>query len=128
MSEFKDMLKYLREREKLSQKELADKLGISASTISMYEIGSRQPNFEMEETIADFFNVDLNTLRGKQTFAHAEEWDSFIDDVAKGKINHEEIQHAIEMYHKYRKSSPKVQSMVEYLLEEGNSTKASQQD
>ena len=65
MSDFKDMLKYFRMRENLSQSELADKLGLSASTISMYEVGKREPDFEIEEKIADFFNTDLNTLRGK---------------------------------------------------------------
>lgn len=65
MPEFKDMLKFFRMREHLSQSELAEKLGISASTVSMYEVGRRQPDFETEEKIADFFNTDLNTLRGR---------------------------------------------------------------
>lgn len=65
MPEFKDMLKYLRMREGLSQSELAEKLGVSASRISMYEVGKREPDFETEEKIADFFNTDLNTLRGR---------------------------------------------------------------
>lgn len=65
MPEFKDMLKYFRMREHLSQSELADKLGLSTSTISMYEVGKREPDFETEEKIADFFNTDLNTLRGR---------------------------------------------------------------
>ena len=65
MPEFKDMLKYFRERENLSQSELANKLGLSASTVSMYEVGKREPDFEIEERIADFFNTDLNTLRGR---------------------------------------------------------------
>ena len=64
MPEFKDMLKYYRMRENLSQSELAKKLGISPSSISMYEVGQREPDFETEEKIADFFNTDLNTLRG----------------------------------------------------------------
>ena len=67
MPEFKDMLKFFRMREHLSQSELAEKLGISASTVSMYEVGRRQPDFETEEKIADFFNTDLNTLRGRAT-------------------------------------------------------------
>ena len=64
MAEFKDMLKYYRMKEGLSQAELALKLGLAASTISMYEVGQREPDFETEEKIADYFNVDLNTLRG----------------------------------------------------------------
>ena len=67
MPEFKDMLKYFRMRENLSQSELAEKLGISPSTISMYEVGKREPDFETEEKIADFFNTDLNILRGRDT-------------------------------------------------------------
>lgn len=65
MPEFKDMLKYFRMREGLSQSELAEKLGVSVSRISMYEVGKREPDFETEEKIADFFNTDLNTLRGR---------------------------------------------------------------
>ena len=65
MPEFKDMLKYFRMRENLSQSELAEKLGLSSSTISMYEVGKREPDFVTEEKIADFFNTDLNTLRGR---------------------------------------------------------------
>lgn len=65
MPEFKDMLKYFRIREGLSQSELAEKLGVSASRISMYEVGKREPDFKTEEKIADFFNTDLNTLRGR---------------------------------------------------------------
>ena len=65
MATFKDMLKYLRNREHLSQSELADKLGVAKSTISMYEVGKREPDFETLESIADLFNVDMNFLLGK---------------------------------------------------------------
>lgn len=65
MTEFKDMLKLYRNQRGLSQSELAKKLGLSPSTISMYEVGKRQPDFETEEKIADYFNVSLNSLRGK---------------------------------------------------------------
>lgn len=63
--EFKDMLKYFRKQAGLSQASLAAKVGVKPSTISMYEVGKRQPDFETEEALADFFNVDLGTLRGK---------------------------------------------------------------
>ena len=65
MGTFKDMLKYLRNRDKLSQSQLAEKLGVAKSTISMYEVGKREPDFETLEAIADLFNVDMNFLLGK---------------------------------------------------------------
>ena len=67
MAEFKDMLKYYRKVAGLSQADFAKILGLSPSTISMYEVGEREPSFEVEEKIADYFNIDLNTLRGKDT-------------------------------------------------------------
>lgn len=70
MASFKEMLKYLRVRDNLSQAELADKLGVAKSTISMYEVGKREPDFETLEAIADFFNVDMNFLLGKIGRAH----------------------------------------------------------
>lgn len=64
---FGNMLKYLRERDGYTQEELSLKLNISRSTLANYEQGRRTPNHELEEIIADFFNVDLNTLRGIPT-------------------------------------------------------------
>lgn len=62
---FKDELRKLRIQDGLSQVELAKKLGLSNSTISMYERGERKPDWETEELIADFFNVNITQLRGK---------------------------------------------------------------
>lgn len=64
---FKDNLKRLRLRDKFTQAELAKKLGVSNSTISMYELGEREPNTEVLEALADVFNVDFNTLIGGDT-------------------------------------------------------------
>lgn len=46
MPDFKEMLKYYREKKGLSQAELACELGLSKSTISMYEVGAREPNMK----------------------------------------------------------------------------------
>ena len=64
MREFKDVMKGLRAGRRLTQGELAEALGVSRSAISMYERGEREPDFETLETIADFFNVDMNYLTG----------------------------------------------------------------
>jgi transcriptional regulator with XRE-family HTH domain len=65
MAQFDKILKLLRNEKNMSQQELADALGISKSSINMYERGERQPNFEVLETIADFFNVDIDYLLGR---------------------------------------------------------------
>ncbi|MGN0620003.1 MAG: LexA family protein [Ruminiclostridium sp.] len=70
MSKFSERLKELRTSRKLSQQELADKLGTSKSSVNMYERGEREPGLEMLETIADFFNVDMDYLHGKSKIAN----------------------------------------------------------
>jgi len=108
MADFASMLKYLREREGLSQRELAAKVGLSASTIGMYESGKRRPRPEEEELLADFFNVDLNILRGRR-----------IDEsTAEEKIaSIKEQTEAKEIYDKYKTLSPEKQALVRSLLE-----------
>lgn len=65
MAQFDKILKLLRKEKNMSQQELADALGISKSSINMYERGERQPNFEILETIADYFNIDIDYLLGR---------------------------------------------------------------
>lgn len=105
MPDFASMLKYLREREGLSQRELADKLGMSAGAIGMYESGKRHPKFEDEETIADFFNVDLNTLRGRRTYEE--------------NADYEAISKAMKLYNAYENASPEIKQAIEVLLLSG---------
>lgn len=64
MGNFKNVFKQLRLSAGLTQDELSAALNLSKSTISMYENGNREPDFETLECIADYFNVDMNTLIG----------------------------------------------------------------
>lgn len=64
MSAFSDMLVKLRKQDRLTQTEAARRMGITRSALSMYETGQREPDFETLEVIADFYNVDMNTLMG----------------------------------------------------------------
>lgn len=61
-NKFQRKLKELRKTNHLTQGELGKILGVGASTISMYENGERMPNYDMLETIADYFNVNMSTL------------------------------------------------------------------
>lgn len=59
---FNTMLKTLRLKKGLTQGELAKLTGLTRSAIGMYESGNREPKYEVLELLADFFNVDMNTL------------------------------------------------------------------
>lgn len=67
MSKFSENLKMLRKRENLTQTELAQKIGVGRSAISMYETGDREPDFIVLEALADTFNVDMDFLTGRKT-------------------------------------------------------------
>ncbi len=59
-----DKLKKLREEEGLTQAALAQKLQISRSALSMYELGIRQIPHDVILSVAKFFDVTLNYLYG----------------------------------------------------------------
>lgn len=55
-------LRKIRENKGLLQKEVADALKISASTIGMYEQNRREPDNETLKKIANYFNVSTDYL------------------------------------------------------------------
>ncbi len=65
MATFGDRLRHLRRVSKMTQRELAHANGLGESTVSMYEQGKREPDFEILEKLAEYFNVDLNYLLGR---------------------------------------------------------------
>lgn len=62
VKDFKNIFKMLRKEHGYTQKDTAAKLGVSISTIGMWETGQRLPSPELYEQIADFFNVDIDYL------------------------------------------------------------------
>lgn len=74
MTKFNERLKILRKEANLSQEELAKKIGVSKSSVNMYERGEREPGFETLEAIADCFNADMDFLLGKSNCKNRYEW------------------------------------------------------
>jgi len=69
MQMFSVMLKKARERESLTQQEMAKELGISFNTYKNYETrgkGSREPDLETVAKIADILNVTIDFLFGRE--------------------------------------------------------------
>ena len=71
-STFHEKLKYLREHQELSQKDLCNRLGLPASTYNRYESGETQPNLIILKLIANFFDVTVDYLLDNQVFTDNE--------------------------------------------------------
>ena len=71
-------LKILRKERRLTQQELADRLGIKRATISNYEIGRRSPHLSELRRIAEFYGVGLDYFGVAQT-------DDILDLLARAK-------------------------------------------
>lgn len=61
---FGDLLRSFRQLKGMTQKELADKLSISPSTIGMYEQNRRVPDIDTISKIAQVFSVSIDYLLG----------------------------------------------------------------
>lgn len=61
---FGDRLRSFRQAKGMTQKELADKLSISPSTIGMYEQNRRVPDIDTISQIAQVFSVSIDYLLG----------------------------------------------------------------
>lgn len=99
MNKYGLRLKELRENAGCTQDELAKKLHISRSRLAMYEQGKRQPDFEMQEILADYFNVSIDYLFGRNSLEL-----SSLDDETK------------EFLDLYKKATPDVRKAVEIFL------------
>ena len=66
VNRFAGNVRKLRSKKKLSQKTLADKIGISVSYVSMLERGQRSPPLDMLEKVAKALGVPpISLLSGK---------------------------------------------------------------
>jgi len=64
MVNFGNMLKELRRKAGMTQKELAGKVGVTKSVISYYELSERSPSPEMLMKLASVFHVSTDYLLG----------------------------------------------------------------
>ena len=59
-------IKTMRQSRKMTQADLANAINQSQSSITMYENGRREPDFETLEALADIFNVPLISIVGDE--------------------------------------------------------------
>lgn len=124
MNKYGIRLKELREKHGYTQDELAKRLNTSRSRIGMYEQGKRQPDFEMQEAIADLFNVSIDYLFGRDINNEAKAFDEKLDQLNQAfeQLNRDraftakEIQDALEFKTRFEKAAPEIQTAIRALL------------
>lgn len=96
-------LKELRKEHEWSQKLLADQLNVAQNTVSQWERGEREPDFEMLSKIAELFEVSTDYLLGRtddpidwenydghipeQFNGDAKRYHEFLENVEKDALN-----------------------------------------
>lgn len=65
MAKFGEIIRVLRIKRGYSQQKLAKLLGITRSALGNYEQGLREPNFDTVELFADFFDISVDDLIGR---------------------------------------------------------------
>ena len=65
MADFAERLRNIRKNAQLTQLQIADRIGVNKQTISQYERGVRQPDFEKLKALCDCFHVSSDYLLGR---------------------------------------------------------------
>lgn len=87
--ELKDTLKYIREKNGLTKRELCEKTGISERAYLTYEFGEREPKISVIAKLADFYGVTTDYLLGREPAP---------DPFADRNLNKESEENVIDKY------------------------------
>ncbi|PAD17376.1 helix-turn-helix domain-containing protein [Shouchella clausii] len=99
-----ERIRSLREKEGLTQKQLAEKLKIPHQNLSNYERNFRQPDYETLNKIASYFDVSVDYLLGRTDNPNSD-----ISIAYDGGIKYEDederefIEQQLEQYRKMKK-------------------------
>lgn len=92
-----EKLRELRKEKGISLKELGAEIGVAESTMSLYENGKRQPDYETLLKLAEYFGVTVDyLLRGDDNFERLPEELVILNRNAK-KWSHEKQKQLLEL-------------------------------
>lgn len=87
---FADRLKELRCENDMNQSDLAKIIGVSPSTIGMYEQGRRTPDLEVLSKIANYFQVSMDYLLGRTNIKNFEDFPPEVRNLTEMLLNADE--------------------------------------
>ena len=93
--EVKGILRNLREKNHLTQEQMAERIGVTRQAVSRWETGMTQPNPELLKVLSREFGVSINTLLGSPRTLYCQccgmplSDDAMISREADGSLNEE---------------------------------------
>jgi transcriptional regulator with XRE-family HTH domain len=106
-----ERIRILRERKGLSQKRLAHELDMPNQSLSNYERGYRLPTPEVLKKIADFFEVSVDYLLGRESFIyHANSPRNLKEFIERGNFTYDEV--VLE-----EEDMKKIRQMIELIID-----------
>lgn len=108
--EVKDILRNLREKNHLTQEQMAERIGVTRQAVSRWETGMTQPNPELLKVLSREFRVSINTLLGSPRTLYCQccgmplSDDAMISREADGSLNEEYCNGAMPMASSHTKA------------------------
>lgn len=100
-------LRTLRNQYSVTQKQLADVIGVSQQSINKYENHAIEPDIETLKRIAEFFNTSIDYLVGYSSIPHR------ADPLSPHEFNVQEL----TMIGKYRALTTKQRQSIDLIIE-----------
>jgi transcriptional regulator with XRE-family HTH domain len=96
-------LKLLRTNRGLSQRQLAKELNVAPSTLAMYELDKREPDYATLRKIADYFEVTTDYLLGRSSTPYPIDKDKTAEESSNYNFEDlpEEAQKTLENFIEY---------------------------
>lgn len=111
---FKTRLREVRKLNNMTQQELADKVGLTKTSISCYESGTRTPTLETLIDLANELNVEVNYFLGTEDYVVASDDEKFGINIAKDEISLiKELRKHISLYEKMLEDPKRMVDFIE---------------
>ncbi|MFT8352431.1 helix-turn-helix transcriptional regulator [Clostridium saccharoperbutylacetonicum] len=75
-----EILKKLRNENKITQEKLADEIGVSRSLIGMIESGKQEGSIDIVKKVATYFNVSVDYLEGLIEESNSKERETLVSN------------------------------------------------
>ena len=113
MAAFDTRLKKLRQEKGILQDTLAEEIGVTKGTVSVWERGVRKPDFATLEKLASYFDVTLPYLLGESEYRNPQE---MADEDAAAWATEDDDEHLTTMEKQHARLSMSSRRIIDAVI------------